>query len=61
MRFVCPLCGEVYDEELAEVPFADLPENWTCPLCMAPRSSFLPEAEAEPEPAADQSRPSGDP
>ena len=48
MRFVCPLCGEVYDEALADVPFADLPENWTCPLCMAPRSSFRPEEEPEP-------------
>ena len=59
MRFVCPLCGEVYEEKDAGIPFADLPENWTCPLCMAPRSSFLPEEEAEPEPPADQSRPSG--
>ena len=49
MRYVCPLCGEVYDEEQAGVPFADLPENWTCPLCMAPKSSFRPERGAEPE------------
>lgn len=47
MKFVCPLCGEVYDDAQAEVPFAELPENWTCPLCMAPRSSFLPEEEEE--------------
>ncbi|MBR3060466.1 MAG: rubredoxin [Oscillospiraceae bacterium] len=43
MKLVCPLCGEVYDEELAGTPFADLPENWVCPLCMAPKSSFRPE------------------
>ncbi len=43
MKLVCPLCGEVYDEVLAGTPFADLPENWTCPLCMAPKSSFRPE------------------
>lgn len=56
MRFVCPLCGEVYDEEKADVPFADLPETWVCPLCYAPRNSFRPEKEAEPPagaPAAD--------
>ncbi len=52
MKFICPLCGEVYDEEKAGVPFADLPDNWVCPLCMAPKSSFRPEkgAGSPPEP-----------
>ena len=40
MRFICPLCGEVYDEEVSGVPFADLPEEWRCPLCFAPKNSF---------------------
>ena len=47
MKYICPLCGEVYDEEQAGVPFADLPENWVCPLCHAPKSSFRPETETE--------------
>ena len=47
MRYVCPLCGEVYDEEKTDTPFADLPENWACPLCYAPRNSFLPEEETQ--------------
>ena len=54
MRYICPLCGEVYDEEDAGESFADLPENWTCPLCMAPKSSFRPET----EPADNGARPS---
>ena len=49
MKFICPLCGEVYDEEKADIPFADLPETWACPLCYAPRNSFRPE-EGEPGP-----------
>ncbi len=49
MRFICPLCGEVYDEAKADTPFADLPETWACPLCYAPRNSFRTE-EREPRP-----------
>ena len=41
MKYVCPLCGEVYDEERWDVPFAELPENWACPLCYAPKNSFV--------------------
>ena len=48
MRFVCPLCGEVYDEEEAGVSFADLPEEWRCPLCFAPKNSFNPEEPQKP-------------
>ena len=47
MRFVCPLCGEVYDEEQWDVPFADLPEGWRCPLCFAPKNSFVPAEDPE--------------
>lgn len=43
MRYVCPLCGEVYDEESAGIPLADLPEEWRCPLCFAPKDSFAPD------------------
>lgn len=49
MRFICPLCGEVYDEAKADTPFADLPETWACPLCYAPRNSFRPEEETDRE------------
>ena len=56
MKYVCPVCGYVYDEEKEGTPFADLPESWVCPLCRAPKSSFRPEKGAEPPagaPAAD--------
>ena len=44
MKFVCQLCGYVYDEDEEKVPFADLPEDWTCPLCGAGKDDFQPES-----------------
>ena len=40
-RYVCVICGYVYDptegdpenEIPAGTPFEDLPEDWTCPAC----------------------------
>ena len=47
MRYVCSICGYVYDEAKQGKPFAALPETWTCPLCGAARSAFAPEAAAK--------------
>ena len=43
MRYVCSICGYVYDEAKQGKPFAALPETWTCPLCGADKSHFEPE------------------
>ena len=40
MKFVCSICGYVYDEASEGVAFADLPDSWCCPLCNAPKSAF---------------------
>ena len=48
MRYVCSLCGYVYDEAEGApdggvkpgTAFEDLPEDWVCPLCGAPREAF---------------------
>ena len=40
MKHVCQVCGYVYDEEKEGVPFAELPDDWSCPLCKAPKSEF---------------------
>lgn len=37
-RWVCTLCGYVYD---GEIPFADLPADWRCPLCGAGKDAFV--------------------
>ncbi len=36
-KWVCPLCGYVYD---GETPFEDLPDDWKCPLCGVSKSMF---------------------
>lgn len=42
MKYDCTICGYVYDEVKEKVPFKDLPDTWTCPLCGAPKSAFAP-------------------
>lgn len=39
-KWLCGVCGYVYDEEKEGVPFEALPENWVCPLCGADKSVF---------------------
>ncbi len=40
MKYICQICGYVYDEAKEEVPFAELPDTWKCPLCGATKSDF---------------------
>lgn len=48
MKYVCNLCGWVYDEELGDADldiepgtkFEDLPEDFACPLCGAGKDDF---------------------
>ena len=42
MKYKCSVCGHIYDEEKEGVKFADLPEDWKCPLCKQPKSKFEP-------------------
>lgn len=51
MKYICSVCGYVYDDAKEKVPFADLPDTWKCPLCGAPKSAFEPEKEAATKPA----------
>jgi rubredoxin len=39
-KFVCNPCGYIYDEEDEGVKFADLPDDWLCPLCGAGKEDF---------------------
>ncbi len=47
MKYVCSICGYVHDEEKDGVPFADLPENWVCPICRAAKGAFAPQEPAK--------------
>ncbi|MCR5732889.1 MAG: rubredoxin [Sphaerochaetaceae bacterium] len=40
MKYVCLICGYIYDEEKEGVPFDSLPSDWKCPLCGAAKSDF---------------------
>lgn len=40
MKYVCTICGYIYDNEKEKVKFEDLPDDWTCPLCGAAKSDF---------------------
>lgn len=39
-KYRCTICGYIYDEEKENVKFADLPDDWKCPMCGAPKSLF---------------------
>ena len=56
MQYVCSICGYVYDEAQQAIPFVDLPSDWKCPLCGAPKSLFeAAQAPAESTPQAEKS------
>ena len=42
MRYVCSICGYVYDEA-QNPPWNTLPDDWKCPLCGAAKGAFRPE------------------
>ena len=52
MKYVCDVCGWVYDEEVgapeigvaAGTKFEDLPEDFECALCGVTKENFSPEA-----------------
>lgn len=48
-RFVCTVCGHVYDPEKGDplqnishgTVFTDLPDDWQCPVCFAAKNEFV--------------------
>ena len=40
MQYICTVCGYMYDDNLEAVPFSELPDDWTCPLCGASKDLF---------------------
>ena len=43
MRYVCNVCGWVYDEDEAGVKWEDLPDDFACELCGVGKEDFSPE------------------
>ena len=50
-KYTCNICGYVYDPEVGDAasgigagtPFAELPEDWVCPVCGVAKDEFSPE------------------
>jgi thiamine pyrophosphate-dependent acetolactate synthase large subunit-like protein/rubredoxin len=42
-RYRCSVCNWVYDPEKEGKDFEDLPDDFTCPICGAPKSAFVAE------------------
>lgn len=50
-KYVCTVCGWVYDPAVGDpdnnikpgTAFADLPDDWTCPECGASKDEFEPQ------------------
>ncbi len=49
MRYICQICGYVYDDSVEKVPFSELPDTWKCPLCGAAKTDFKPDSSDVPE------------
>ena len=53
MKYVCNVCGYVYDEEVGDpehgIPagtaWKDVKEDWVCPVCGVGKDQFNPENE----------------
>jgi pyruvate oxidase len=39
--YKCTLCEWVYDESKEGTPFAELPDDYTCPICGATKDMFV--------------------
>ena len=40
MKYLCKVCGYVYDEEQEGVKFEDLQDDFVCPLCAVGKENF---------------------
>ena len=41
IKYKCGACGYIYDESKESIGFADLPDNWICPVCGSEKSDFF--------------------
>ncbi|MBQ8426197.1 MAG: rubredoxin [Clostridia bacterium] len=40
MKYVCQVCGYVYDEDAEGMPFDQLEDDYLCPLCAVGKDEF---------------------
>lgn len=52
-NYRCTVCNYVYDEEKEGKKFSDLPTDWRCPVCNAPKTVFVLLSDIEEKPDED--------
>ena len=40
MKYICNVCGYVYDEEVEGKAFSELDDDYVCPLCGVGKDEF---------------------
>ena len=40
MKYVCTICGYIYDEEQEGKKFEELSDDWKCPMCGVGKDMF---------------------
>ncbi len=45
MKYVCDLCGYIYEEK--DIAFVDLPRDYACPECGGDKDSFISAAKGQ--------------
>jgi thiamine pyrophosphate-dependent acetolactate synthase large subunit-like protein/rubredoxin len=40
-KYRCTVCNYIYDEDKEDKIFNELPDDWRCPVCNSPRSSYI--------------------
>lgn len=40
-KYRCTVCNYIFDEEKEGYKFDELPDNWRCPVCNSPKSTFV--------------------
>ncbi len=53
-KYICSVCEYVHDEAKTGQKWADLPEDWVCPVCESPKSYFSTMGAGEPEMTPEQ-------
>ena len=49
MKYVCQICGYIYDEAKEKTAFHELPDTWKCPVCKAAKTDFAVKEEKQAE------------
>lgn len=42
LKLRCTVCNYIYDEKKERKKFSELPGDWACPVCNAPKTAFIP-------------------